>query len=510
MNNIYNKYSWVIIVLILFMSIISISVIHYSFGLGQQMAVKHSILIDVTMKAKYEITYSHLWTEELLAEDPGVTSSQVNEHFQKAEYYLKEIIKDMNAMQKELLPTHEESIIVTTQTYKVLELLKKLQYTATLRVKNKQNPKITAPSDIYYDALFQKIILQIGTIETSLENITTQDLHYFYWTKNILIMIILGINILILISYRTILKLQKEWLLKHFKVESEKNEIDVLYKEIKKAQNLIDQYIPISRTDISGNITHINQAMCNLTGYTKEELLGKNHRILRFPTEKVEKYKAMWESITSGRVWEGEVKNLAKCGEEYWVNAHIHPIYDDHNNIVAYQALREDITHKKELEYLSSHDKLTNIYNRSKFDELLEYEIGQFSRYKKVFSLAIFDLDYFKNINDTYGHQIGDEVLQESVLLIKSMIRDSDVLARWGGEEFTLLLSNTNKDEALIVVNKIVHSIQEHPFKSIDGLTISCGLSEITKEDSIISLIKRIDDALYTAKKNGRNQVTLS
>lgn len=278
---------------------------------------------------------------------------------------------------------------------------------------------------------------------------------------------------------------------------------------IKDRQVLVDTYIPISRTDIFGNIIYVNDAMCALTEYSREELIGKNHRILRCPLEASHKYQTMWEHITSGKIWDGEVKNRTKNGKTFWINAHIHPIFDEYNKIIGYQALRENITYKKELEFLSSHDPLTGIYNRSKFDELLNYEIEQFYRYNKVFSIAICDFDNFKIVNDTYGHQTGDDVLIQSSKIIEKVIRESDVLARWGGEEFTLLLPHTNKDKAELVLEKIRKSIQNNKLQSVGHITISCGLSEVRKGDTVSSLMKRIDDALYHAKENGRNKITI-
>lgn len=273
--------------------------------------------------------------------------------------------------------------------------------------------------------------------------------------------------------------------------------------------NLIDNYIPISRTDIHGNITYVNDAMCALTGYSSTELIGQNHRVLRCPSESTQKYKYMWHKITKGKIWEGEVKNRTKNGKVFWIHAHIHPIFDKHSNIIGYQALRENITDKKELEFLSSHDRLTGIYNRSKFDELLDYELKQFNRYGKTFSLAICDFDNFKIINDTYGHQVGDEVMVQSVNIISNIIRESDLFARWGGEEFTLLLPNTNQENAKLLLEKIRTAIQDYHFKVIGKFTLSCGLSEVKAEDTAISIMTRIDDALYHSKNNGRNRVTI-
>ena len=313
--------------------------------------------------------------------------------------------------------------------------------------------------------------------------------------RNILGILVVTFITVFLLTYRSSLIFEKKYF------------ID---EEIKEAHILVDKYIPVSRTDINGNITYINSAMSLLTGYSQEELLGQNHRILRDPMEKKEIYKNMWDQISNGKIWKGEVKNRAKNGKYYYVNTYIHPIFDKDNQIIAYQALREDITYKKELEFLSSHDKLTNIYNRSKFDQLLEYELEQYTRYKKTFSLAMLDIDYFKRINDNYGHQVGDSVLIEIVKVIKNQIRESDVISRWGGEEFMIMLPYTNIDESHIVMKKIQISIQNHTFQSVGKMTLSSGLSEVLVDDTAFSIMKRIDSALYKAKESGRNSIVIT
>ena len=117
------------------------------------------------------------------------------------------------------------------------------------------------------------------------------------------------------------------------------------------------------------------------------------------------------------------------------------------------------------------------------------------------------DIDHFKSVNDRYGHLVGDEILKEVVDEIKSSIRDSDILARWGGEEFIILLPNTSEKNAIIVANKIVRKIENRKFKVVGNITMSCGVSEVTPNDTLNVWFKRVDDALYKAKDRGRNRV---
>ena len=152
-------------------------------------------------------------------------------------------------------------------------------------------------------------------------------------------------------------------------------------------------------------------------------------------------------------------------------------------------------------------DSLTKIYNREKFEEVFEYEIKQSKRYNTPLSMAILDIDFFKDFNDTYGHLIGDEVLIMLSKTIEQHTRESDLFARWGGEEFVLLFNNTNLEAATKLAEnfrKMIESLQ-HP--SAGNITISFGVTQYKQDDTRQSMFKRADDALYEAKNSGRNCV---
>ncbi len=161
----------------------------------------------------------------------------------------------------------------------------------------------------------------------------------------------------------------------------------------------------------------------------------------------------------------------------------------------------------KRIEQLSITDSLTKIYNRSKFESSLDYEIERAKRYRSPLSLIIFDIDHFKSINDTYGHLIGDSVLTEIAQLVKNNIRSTDIFARWGGEEFVILAPNIKKEQAKVLAEKIRKLIAHHHFKYVDHVTVSLGVTEFLPTDTKESFIKRADEALYLAKRKGRNRV---
>ena len=174
-----------------------------------------------------------------------------------------------------------------------------------------------------------------------------------------------------------------------------------------------------------------------------------------------------------------------------------------------YSAIFSDITkekiYQKKLEYTNITDALTNIRNRYYYNEQIKKEASNANRYSYALSLIIFDVDYFKKINDKQGHDIGDKVLIEYTGLISSLLRKGDIFCRIGGEEFALILPHTDKEDAYVIAQKLRVAIQEH--KKIVPLTMSFGVVEYIKDEDIELTFKRADEALYEAKDKGRNRV---
>ncbi len=162
---------------------------------------------------------------------------------------------------------------------------------------------------------------------------------------------------------------------------------------------------------------------------------------------------------------------------------------------------------ERELEALATKDKLTQIYNRHKIDLSLTEQLEIAKRYHKVFGVIFFDIDYFKDINDTYGHKMGDYVLKELARIVSENIRKSDLLGRWGGEEFLIILPETTKEEAVNLAEKLRNIISKHKFKGVEHLTCSFGVTEYMSGDTTDSIMNRVDKMLYKAKYEGRNRV---
>ncbi len=159
-----------------------------------------------------------------------------------------------------------------------------------------------------------------------------------------------------------------------------------------------------------------------------------------------------------------------------------------------------------QLSDLAEHDQLTHLFNRRKVNEILEYELGK-RRSDGDFSVIMYDIDFFKKVNDTYGHNVGDHILSRLSDLVSASIRSCDVLGRWGGEEFMCILPNTDLNGARILAERIRQQVETADFSPLKKLTISIGITDAKAKDTSKSLFLRLDKALYDAKKNGRNRV---
>jgi diguanylate cyclase (GGDEF)-like protein len=212
----------------------------------------------------------------------------------------------------------------------------------------------------------------------------------------------------------------------------------------------------------------------------------------------------MWNDLKKGKTWEGRFKNLSKDGRTLIINSKIIPKYNKENEIVGYVAIRTDITDKE----LARIDTLTGLPNRLKFQEKISDKISEYLIHNRKNSLSIIDIDHFKSVNDKYGHLAGDSVLKEFVEIIKKHIRRDDLFARWGGEEFVLVLSIGEFDITLKKLEEIKKNISEHTFKHVGKVTASFGLVEIS--DNYLTankLFEKADECLYKAKSNGRNRI---
>jgi PAS domain S-box-containing protein len=174
-----------------------------------------------------------------------------------------------------------------------------------------------------------------------------------------------------------------------------------------------------SETDLDGRITDISDSLCDLLGFTKEELIGQKHSILKHPSENPLKYVEIWQTILKGKIWTGELRCLDKFGHDIWYKSILFPKKDINGIIVGYGAKRQDITDRKIAELQSITDDLTNLYNKRFFKQIFSSERNRAKRNKKNLVLLVLDIDNFKKYNDMYGHLEGDKALKKVASVLR-------------------------------------------------------------------------------------------
>jgi len=267
----------------------------------------------------------------------------------------------------------------------------------------------------------------------------------------------------------------------------------------------------IKMTDKEGVVNYVNDAFVAQTGYTRREVIGAKANILKSGKHDKVFYKMLWDTITQGDTFRSVLINRRKNGSLYHEEQTITPILNKENQITGYVSTGKDISERIELENklskLATTDKLTGIYNRHRFEELLAKELARAERYNTPMALIMFDIDYFKNINDTYGHDVGDNVLRTVSEVIRFNIRETDIFARWGGEEFIILTPETTEESAEHLAKKLCSALEQYDFETAGTVTASFGVTMHKSKETNGEMIKRADKAMYQAKQNGRNQV---
>jgi len=291
---------------------------------------------------------------------------------------------------------------------------------------------------------------------------------------------------------------------------------DVLKTKITSAlvEETLDHFAIVSMSDRVGNILYVNQNFIAISGYRQDELLGGNHRIVRSDIHPESFYQTMWETISQGKTWMGDICNQHKNGDYYWIHAVIKPIFDDNGVIEHYLSIRINITQLKQAEEkiykLAFYDPLTQLANRTLLADRFKLAIARAQRQKKLFAVCMIDLDGFKPVNDKYGHARGDRVLVKVAKRLKEIIRGYDTVARLGGDEFVLLINDIADEAALkSIVDRVLIKLATPYVIDEKHLRLSASIgSALYPTDNVDAdiLLRHADHAMYQAKQMGRNQ----
>jgi PAS domain S-box/diguanylate cyclase (GGDEF) domain len=269
--------------------------------------------------------------------------------------------------------------------------------------------------------------------------------------------------------------------------------------------------------DLEGRFTYISPSVEKLRGYTVEEVMTQSQEEVLCPGSLIQMHEGLARAVESVeknlpfQVFRGELEQPCKDGSTVWTEATVSGIYNEDGRFIGMLGVSRDISERKlmekEIRRLSITDKLTQSFNRLKLDETLEQQFEWSKTSLSPFAIIILDVDHFKLVNDTYGHQVGDRVLIELVAVLNENVRNRDVVGRWGGEEFLIILPDTHVTEAVVLAEHLRKAVEKYPFTTAGRVTISLGVSAFKTDSSPETIVSQADTALYQAKENGRNRV---
>ena len=285
-------------------------------------------------------------------------------------------------------------------------------------------------------------------------------------------------------------------------------------KELLKLQRAVEQSpVAIIITDLTGTIDYVNPCFEKNTGYTRDEVVGRNVRMLKSDKNGPSIYSDLWKTISSGQNWTGEFCSQRKDGSYFWERAFMSPVKSPEGIVTHYLAIKEDVTRERELaekiRYQAEYDALTGIPNRMLTLDRLAQSIAHARRSGNRVALLFIDLDNFKMVNDTLGHDTGDRLLVEASERFRSVIRESDTVGRHGGDEFLIVIESVAQLDAAERVARDVLNCFNRPFVlGTVELQVSPSIGVAVFPDDgadSATLLRNADVAMYAAKESGRN-----
>jgi diguanylate cyclase (GGDEF)-like protein/PAS domain S-box-containing protein len=292
---------------------------------------------------------------------------------------------------------------------------------------------------------------------------------------------------------------------------------------------------------LDGTLTYVSPSVERMRGLTPEEAMAQSRDEIHPPQSRavsLRYFDSLLAALESGappESFRGELEYYCKDGSTIWTDVQVIPHVGPAGEVVEILGVTRDISERKrhevelqqardeadsayralqeanaELTRLATTDALTGAWNRRHCEHLLRREMAAAARYGGPLSLLLFDIDHFKDINDAHGHQIGDQVLVELVRRVGEHVRITDLVGRWGGEEFVVIVPRCGIDEAQPLAEKLRDLIAATPFPGVGSVTISIGAAELGVGETLDDLFRRVDTALYAAKASGRNTVRLA
>ncbi|WP_051559903.1 putative bifunctional diguanylate cyclase/phosphodiesterase [Marinobacterium jannaschii] len=301
----------------------------------------------------------------------------------------------------------------------------------------------------------------------------------------------------------------------HLAITRDISEFKRYQDELKQFSVVVEQCATmVMITDPQARITYVNPRFCSVTGYSRAECLGQNPRMLNSGHHDEAFYLTLWGQISQGLEWRGNVQNQRKNGDLYWASVVISPIRNELGEISHYLCTQEDVTEAhqmtRQLEYQASHCMLTGLINRHRFEQLISQRLQQSQLDLSQHAVFFLDVDQFKLINDSCGHEAGDQLLRQLGNLMQSQVRQHDAVARLGGDEFAILLEHCSQTEALRLAEQLRQAVENFSFAWDEQqfkITVSIGVVSLDRSwPNAASVLSQADSSCYTAKDLGRNR----